>query len=217
LEKSSLLWENIAKHGARKRVTKPLPHRGLNIVCPLHFIVYSSQTSKTEYKNSYLIVWLRDFTRTCALMRSYKGREGNLSSSKAALQKAENRDNANTGLSPARLSCQCDKLHALSRQDNKLAVYTIRRRISVIGFADVTSRNSGSRQSHPNGYLHYDYKFLTSRIYCLTRGDPVEQTPGSTTSTDRPRSAPHKINAGSGRTTKLKVTSRLGLFINRAA
>ncbi|POW09735.1 hypothetical protein PSTT_06548 [Puccinia striiformis] len=34
-------------------------------------------------------------------MRSYKGREGNLSSSKAALQKAENRDNANTGLSPA--------------------------------------------------------------------------------------------------------------------
>ncbi|KAI9623210.1 hypothetical protein H4Q26_014706 [Puccinia striiformis f. sp. tritici PST-130] len=41
---------NIAKYGARKRVAHSLPHRVRIIFCPLHLIVYSSQTSKTKYE-----------------------------------------------------------------------------------------------------------------------------------------------------------------------
>ncbi|KNE93561.1 hypothetical protein PSTG_13094 [Puccinia striiformis f. sp. tritici PST-78] len=48
--KEFTIVKDVVQHGARKRVAKPLPHRGLIIACPLNFIVYASQTSKTKYK-----------------------------------------------------------------------------------------------------------------------------------------------------------------------
>ncbi|KAI9614187.1 hypothetical protein H4Q26_009328 [Puccinia striiformis f. sp. tritici PST-130] len=102
-------------------------------------------------KKSSALVASSYFNRTCALMRSCMRREGNPFISKAALQKAENRNTAKTGLSLAHMSYRCDKILGIIEDRQQPAVNTIRRTHPVTGLTDITPGNAGNSQSHPKG------------------------------------------------------------------
>ncbi|POW06891.1 hypothetical protein PSHT_10186 [Puccinia striiformis] len=129
--KEFTIVKDVVQHGARKRVAKPLPHRGLIIACPLNFI--DVRADKILHGTGGQPLQIEsDFAKVC---KRLKTETMPIQASASSIWLA----NAISYME-------------FSRGENKPAVCTIRRRIPVTGLTDVTSGNSRSRQSDANGY-----------------------------------------------------------------
>ncbi|KAI9604969.1 hypothetical protein H4Q26_002939 [Puccinia striiformis f. sp. tritici PST-130] len=122
--KEFTIVKDVVQHGARKRVAKPLPHRGLIIDVRADEILHGTGGQPLQIESNFAKVCKRLKTETMPTQAS---------ASSIWLANAIS-------------------YMEFSRGENKPAVCTIRRRIPVTGLTDVTSGNSRSRQSDANGY-----------------------------------------------------------------